>query len=255
MKKFLIVGNWKMNFTSNEAISFVNELKTHLSDLNLENIDVLLCVPFTNLHPIKPLLDHNLFHLGAQNMHFESKGAFTGEISPLMLLGAACEYVILGHSERRQFFFEDNEILLKKINTALNHNLIPIFCIGEILSQREANQTFQVLEHQLNLLHQVPNDLLSKIIIAYEPVWAIGTGLNATNEQIEETHLWINNFLFSHFGVNVKILYGGSMNDGNAKDILETKNVSGGLIGGASLKVPQFLNIIKTAIDLSFQGK
>ena len=240
-----------MNFTSIEAISFVNELNSNLEKLNLDYVEVLLCVPFTNLHPIILLQNHNLFKLGAQNMHYESKGAFTGEISPLMLLDAACEYVILGHSERRQYFLENNELLLKKIIAALNHNLIPIFCIGETLLQRKSNQTLQVLENQLNILHQVPNNLLSKVIIAYEPVWAIGTGLNATSQQIEETHSWINNFLFSNFGVNLNILYGGSINDSNAKDILETNNVSGGLIGGASTKISQFLNIIKTAINLS----
>lgn len=251
MKKYLIAGNWKMNFASSEAISFVNELKLHLSQLNLNHIDVLLCVPFTNLHPIKPLLDRNLFHLGAQNMHFEQKGAFTGEISPLMLSDAACEYVILGHSERRQFFFEDNDILSKKINAALNHNHIPIFCIGEKLNERQSNLTYNVLENQLNPLHSVPKELLPNIILAYEPVWAIGTGLNASKEQICETHSWINDFILSNFGVNLKILYGGSMNDENAKDILETNNVSGGLIGGASLSIPKFLNIIKTSIELS----
>lgn len=254
MKKYLIAGNWKMNFTSNEAISFVNQLILHLSELNLEQIDVLLCVPFTNLHPIKSFVNSNLVKIGAQNMHFEEKGAFTGEISPLMLLDAGCEYVILGHSERRQYFLENNDILSKKIISALSHNLVPIFCIGETLSQRQANLTFQVLESQLNVLETVQKEFLSNIILAYEPVWAIGTGLNASKEQIIEAHLWINDHVIDRFHVQLPILYGGSMNNDNAKDILECKMVSGGLIGGASLKILQFIDIINTAISLSQQG-
>lgn len=254
MKRFLIAGNWKMNFVSNEAVSFVQALKSEISNFQLQNVEVLLCTPFTNLHPIKQFVDRNLFTLGAQNMHFELKGAYTGEVSAPMLVDAGCEYVILGHSERRQYFKEDNELLTKKLITALNNDLKPILCIGETINERQSAETFKVLEHQLQVLTQIDKDNLSQITIAYEPVWAIGTGLNATSEQVSEAHQWINNYIFDNFGLNLRILYGGSMNDTNAKEILECKKVSGGLIGGASLKIDQFTRIIQTAIEISQNG-
>lgn len=254
MKRYLIAGNWKMNFVSNEAVSFVQALKSKLTNLQLNNIEILLCVPFTNLHPIKQFTDRETFSIGAQNMHYELKGAFTGEVSAPMLVDAGCEYVILGHSERRQYFNEDNELLTKKLITALNNNLKPILCIGETIGERQSGDTFKVLEFQLQVLNHIDQDKLANITLAYEPVWAIGTGLNATSEQISEAHQWIDNFIFDLFNVNLRILYGGSMNDANAKEILECKKVSGGLIGGASLKIEQFTNIIRTAIDISQNG-
>lgn len=250
MKKYLIAGNWKMNFVSDEAIAFVQSLKSHIIEYNLSNVEILLCVPFTNLHPLKSLVDESLFSIGAQNMHFESKGAFTGEISPTMLIDAGCEYVILGHSERRQYFKEDNEILFKKLKAALNYNLKPILCIGETINERQSGRTFEVLQHQLQVLNELDKGKLTKITIAYEPVWAIGTGLNATSEQISEAHQWIDKYLSDNFGESLRILYGGSMNDANAREILECNKVSGGLIGGASLKIEQFTSIIRTAISI-----
>lgn len=254
MKRYLIAGNWKMNFVSQEATNFVQALKSKISNFWLDNVEVLLCVPFTNLHPIKQLADGNLFSIGAQNMHYELKGAYTGEISAPMLVDAGCEYVILGHSERRQYFKEDNEILTKKLITALNNGLKPIFCIGETIDQRQSGQTFDVLEYQLQVLKAIQQEQLKNITIAYEPVWAIGTGLNANSEQITEAHQWIDTFIRNNFGKELRILYGGSMNDGNAEEILKCNNVSGGLIGGASLKIDQFTNIIQTAIELSNRG-
>jgi len=254
MKKYLIAGNWKMNFVSQEAIDFVQLLKEKIAGFKLDNVEVLLCVPFTNLHPIKHFVDKKLFSIGAQNMHFELKGAYTGEVSAPMLVDAGCEYVILGHSERRQYFKEDNDLLVKKLITALNSQLKPILCIGETIDERQAGKTFDVLEYQLQVLKEIQKEQIKKITIAYEPVWAIGTGLNANAEQITEAHQWIDNYIRNIFGEELRILYGGSMNDGNAREILACKKVSGGLIGGASLKIDQFTNIIQIATELSNNG-
>jgi triosephosphate isomerase len=250
MKKYLIAGNWKMNFLKNETIQFAKELSSKLENRALEQVELLICAPFTNFHYLQNNLSDK-WSFGAQNMHFADSGAYTGEVSPLMLMDAGCEYVILGHSERRQYFGEDNELLTKKINSALNHKLKPIFCIGETIEERNRNITFDILNQQLEVLKNVEPDLLSNITIAYEPVWAIGTGLTATTEQIAEVHSWINNYLQTNLSTSLKILYGGSMNAGNSAEILAIDNVSGGLIGGASLKVDQFMQIIDNAINLS----
>lgn len=251
MKKYLIAGNWKMNFLSSEATNFVADLQSNLQNMFLKNVEVLICSPFVHLQSLQKMINKQLLQLGAQNMHFEPKGAFTGEISPLMLVDAGCDYVILGHSERRQYFGENNEILGKKLKSALEHNLNSIFCIGETLEERQDGKTFDVLNNQLQILHNIDSSMLNKITIAYEPVWAIGTGLNANSEQITEAHSWISKYITDNFANNVRILYGGSMNDTNAREILSCENVDGGLIGGASLKLNSFLNIIQTAIELS----
>jgi triosephosphate isomerase len=251
MSKYLIAGNWKMNLLQNEAIKLIEDINFGISNLNLSAVEVLVCPPYTDLHIANEQLKDSPIQLGAQNMHFMPKGAYTGEISPEMVIDAGCKYVILGHSERRQYFKEDNEILIKKLKSAFDANINPILCIGETLTEREQKETTNVLFNQISILNLFEKENLEKLTIAYEPVWAIGTGVNATKEQIEEVHLWINNFVYSHFGLKVKILYGGSMNATNAKEILSTENVSGGLIGGASLKSEQFLSIIQTAISLS----
>jgi triosephosphate isomerase len=210
-------------------------------------VEVLVCPTFTNLGLAQKLTDGSPISLGAQNMHFEEKGAFTGEISAKMLVDTGCKYVILGHSERRQYFKEDNEILTKKLMTAFENNLIPIFCIGETLEERNGGATFGIIENQLSPLSSFSVEQLLKLVIAYEPVWAIGTGLTATTEQILEVHKWIADYLNKNFGIESMILYGGSMNAKNAAEILSTNNVSGGLIGGASLIADQFLSIINDA--------
>ncbi len=251
MSKYLIAGNWKMNLLQNEAIKLIEDINFGISSLNLSSVEVLVCPPYTDLHIANEKLINSPIQLGAQNMHFMTKGAYTGEISPAMVIDAGCKYVILGHSERRQYFKEDNEILIKKLKSAFDANINPILCIGETLKERELKETTNVLFNQISILNLFEKENLEKLTIAYEPIWAIGTGINATKEQIEEVHLWINNFVYSHFGLNIKILYGGSMNATNAEEILSTENVSGGLIGGASLKSEQFLSIIQTAISLS----
>lgn len=251
MKSFLIAGNWKMNMLREDTRSLLIELKTGLTNLNLQNVEVLVCPTYTNLGLAQKLTDDTPISLGAQNMHYEEKGAFTGEISAKMLLDCGCKYVILGHSERRQYFREDNELLTKKLSTAFKNNLIPIYCIGETLEERNNGITFKIIENQLSVLSSFKIDMLDKLVIAYEPVWAIGTGLTATKEQILEVHTWIAEYLQKNFGVEVKILYGGSMNAKNSIEILSTNFVSGGLIGGASLVSDQFLAIINDAVNQS----
>lgn len=251
MKRYLIAGNWKMNLLQNDAQIFAINLNNELLNRNLLQTDVLICAPFTDLFILKSIQNTSLWNLGAQNMHFADSGAYTGEISPLMLKDTGCKYVILGHSERRQYFGEDNELLTKKINSALHHSLKPIFCIGETIDDRNNNTTYDILKQQLEVLQNVNAEQISNITIAYEPVWAIGTGLTASTQQIAEVHSWITNYLQTHFSTSIKILYGGSMNAGNSAEILAIDNVSGGLIGGASLKLEQFLQIIDNAIRLA----
>lgn len=251
MKNFLIAGNWKMNMLREDTRTLINEIKTGLSNLNLQKVEILVCPTFTSLGIAQKLTNDSPISIGAQNMHYEEKGAFTGEISPSMLLDSGCKYVILGHSERRQYFKEDNEILTKKLSSAFNNNLIPIYCIGETLEERNNGITFKIIEEQLSILTSFKIDMLDKLVIAYEPVWAIGTGLTATKEQILEVHTWIAEYLQKNFGIEVKILYGGSMNAKNSHEILSTNFVSGGLIGGASLVSDQFLAIIKDAVNQS----
>jgi triosephosphate isomerase len=248
MKSFLIAGNWKMNMLREDTRILINTLKEGLEVLELKNVEVLVCPTFTSLGIAQKLTNDTPIALGAQNMHFEEKGAFTGEISPTMLLDSGCKYVILGHSERRQYFGEGNEILAKKLAAAFNSGLIPIFCIGETLEQRQNGTTFQIIENQLSILSNFNKEQIEKLVIAYEPVWAIGTGLTATTDQILEVHSWIANYLNNNFGIEIKILYGGSLNPKNALEILGTDFVSGGLIGGASLNSEQFLSIINDAI-------
>jgi triosephosphate isomerase len=248
MKKYLIAGNWKMNLLQAETVNLLTQLKDGIQGKKLDNVEILVCPPFTNLYVASKTIENTAILLGAQNMHFMQKGAYTGEISPEMLIDAGCRYVILGHSERRQYFQENNDLLTKKLQAAFDNNLIPILCIGETLEERQQNKTFEVLYNQISIIHNFSRENLSNLVIAYEPVWAIGTGLTATPDQIQEVHQWISDHLYAHFALLLKILYGGSMNEKNAKEILSIVNVSGGLIGGASLKSEQFLKIIDEAI-------
>lgn len=248
MSKYLIAGNWKMNTNLDEAKKITDELHGY-KDFDSE-VEMLICPPFTHIGFLSELVDLSRVSLGAQNVHYEPKGAYTGEISNEMLLSVGCEYVIIGHSERRSYFNETNELINKKVVNSLNAGLRVILCIGETLEDRESGNTNEVLEEQLTKgLLGVEETINLKI--AYEPVWAIGTGKTATSEQISETHKFISNFLNLRFGDNIiKILYGGSMNAENAKDILSISNVNGGLIGGASLKPESFLSIYNSAIEL-----
>ncbi len=249
MRRLLIAGNWKMNKTVPEAIELVRELKERLK--GVEDRDILVCPPFTALYPVGRELEGSSILMGAQNMFYEEKGAFTGEISPVMLKDVGCSYVILGHSERRHIFGESDELINRKVISAVNHNLIPILCIGETLEEREKGETRQVVERQVRegLKGLKPED---EFVIAYEPVWAIGTGRSATPEMAQEVHTFIRDVLTELFekekAEGVRILYGGSVKPENAKGLLEMPDIDGALVGGASLKAESFSAIVKTTL-------
>jgi triosephosphate isomerase len=251
MRKKIIAGNWKMNKDIPATEVFINELKSKLQNEKI-NADVIVCPPFTSLETAGNLLKNSFIKLGAQNMYFEDEGAFTGEISASMLKSAGCEFVILGHSERRTIFKENNELINKKIKKALQNGLKPVFCIGETLQEREKDITEAVVKTQiLEGLKGITSEDLKNIIIAYEPVWAIGTGRNATPQQAEEVHLYIRNLISILYSKesseNLTIQYGGSVKPDNAKDLLTQPDIDGALVGGACLKSDSFISIIKSA--------
>ena len=247
MGKVIIAGNWKMYTDINEACKLADELVKGFNNKN--NVEVVICPPFTNIFEVKKVIKDSLIKLGAQNMYPEEKGAFTGEISPLMVKSAGCDYVIVGHSERREYFKESNEFLNKKVKSALNYGLTPIYCVGEKLEEREANLTFKVIETQLKegLQGFTPEDL-KKIVIAYEPVWAIGTGKTASPAQAEEVHAFIRDQLTvlsdKETAGEITIQYGGSVKPDNVTELMKQPNIDGALVGGASLKADSFLSII-----------
>ena len=235
------IANWKMNLTISESKLFLEELQKK----NLQNTKtkIILCPSFTSLNDINNILFSNNIELGAQNVHQELKGAFTGEISIEMLKEIECEWVILGHSERRQHFNEEDVIINDKLNAVIQNGLNPILCIGENQLQRDKDETFSVLKSQLNTaLHNI-NIKYINMVIAYEPIWAIGTGINATNKQIDEVINWISEFLLQEFSIKVPILYGGSVTSSNCSSMLDLEKVSGFLIGTSSLDVNEFYSI------------
>jgi len=247
MRRTVIAANWKMYKTILETEEYIKKFLSLVKDV--EDRDIVLCVPFTSLYVARNFLTGSNVKLGAQNMYIEEKGAFTGEISPLMLKDVGCSYVILGHSERRKYFNETDSFVNKKMLVALKYGLIPIVCIGETLEERENNKTFEVLENQVkNSLANLNKENAEKVIIAYEPVWAIGTGKNATPQQAEEAQKFIREKYAELYGdkvaKNVRILYGGSIKPENFKDIMVQENVDGGLVGGASLDVESFYKIV-----------
>jgi triosephosphate isomerase len=251
MRKKVIAGNWKMNNDLTETQNLISKLSNGLSKEKI-NCDVIVCPPFTSLMEASSLLKNTTIKLGAQNMFYEDSGAYTGEISASMLKSVGCEYVILGHSERRTFFYDTNEVINKKIKKALESGLKPIFCIGETLEQREKNVTIEVIKQQLTIgLGDISENSLSNIIVAYEPVWAIGTGRNATPEQAEDVHKYIRSWIKEKYSSNVAenlvIQYGGSVKPDNAKELLSQKDIDGALVGGACLKAESFIYIIKAA--------
>jgi triosephosphate isomerase (TIM) len=250
MRIKVIAGNWKMNNDPNETKDLISKLLAGLKNLN-SACEVVICPPFTSLSEASSMIKGSMIKLGAQNIHEEENGAFTGEVSAKMLLGVGCEYVIIGHSERRTIYKESNELINKKIRRALKNNLKPIFCIGELLEEREKNITEQVVKSQvLKGLQDFSVNDLKDLIIAYEPVWAIGTGKTATPQQAEEVHLFIRTLLAdnfsSEFAENLSILYGGSVKPDNSKELLSQKNIDGALVGGACLNADSFINIIKS---------
>ncbi|WP_027398220.1 triose-phosphate isomerase [Anaerovorax odorimutans] len=246
MRKPFIMGNWKMFKTTKEAVSFAKEFKSlyHKSD-----VKVGICAPFTQLAALSDEFYGTGIVVGAQNMHFEESGAFTGEISADMLNEMDIEYCIIGHSERRQYFNETDDTVNKKLHTAFKHNIIPILCVGEVLAQREAGQEFNVVKSQLKgALLNLSAEFVSKIVIAYEPVWAIGTGKTATPEQANEMCGYIRTVIEELYGddvsENVIIQYGGSVKPGNATELMNMEEIDGALVGGASLKPADFMQII-----------
>ena len=247
MRRPLIVGNWKMFKTIPEAINLVNVIKAGVHKVT--NCDVAICPPFTTLSAVSAELRETKIELGAQDMHSETEGAFTGEISPLMLKDVGCRYVIIGHSERRQHFHETNELINKKVIAALKYSLVPILCLGETLEEREARRAFEVVKQQFDeSLKNLKPEEIERIVIAYEPVWAIGTGRTATPEQAEQMHSYVRRLLNEHYGEatgeRVKILYGGSVKPDNIAQLMAKPNVDGALVGGASIKGESFIQIV-----------
>ena len=246
MRKKVIAGNWKMNMLPNEAISMITNLAPLVKD---SDVEVVLCVPYTDLFYSLLTAQGTNIKIGAQNMHFEEKGAYTGEISAKMLKSIGVEYVIIGHSERRQYFAETDETVNKKIKTAFANNLKPIVCVGETLDQREQGIAFDVIQEQTKkALEGLSNEEVQKTIIAYEPIWAIGTGKTATKEDANDAIKKIREKIAEIYGQNIAegviIQYGGSMKPENANDLLTMSDIDGGLIGGASLKAESFAKIV-----------
>ena len=251
MRKPIIGGNWKMYLgTPTEAISMTKKLKSLVK--SVKNVDIVIAPPFTALNSVVSELKKTSVNVAAQNMYFEDEGAFTGEISPLSLNDIGVSYVILGHSERREIFGETDDLINKKIKKALEVSLIPIVCIGENLNAREAGRTKEIIRNQIDLTFQdLTSQEIARIIIAYEPLWAIGTGKTATPEQAEEIHIFIREILKEKYGEDVadetRIQYGGSIKPVNAKSLFSKDNIDGGLVGGASLNPESFFEIIKAA--------
>ena len=246
----MIAGNWKMNTTVNEAEKLVTEMRPGLDAVS--NVDKLICPPFVSLATVKALIAGSSIRLGAQNLYFEEKGAFTGEISPLMLADL-CEYVIIGHSERRQYFNETGEVVNKKIMAALKVGLKPILCIGERLEEKESGRTQEVVTEQLRAsLKGIES--LAGLIVAYEPIWAIGTGKAATGEQANGTIALIRRNIAELYGddtaQDMRILYGGSVNPSNTAEFMNQPDIDGALVGGASLKADQFVSIAKQTAEI-----
>ncbi len=248
MVKPFIAGNWKMNKTIREAVDFSNQLKNLIA--GLDDRDVIIAPPFTALYPLAETLKGSNIHLSAQNLSDKAEGAFTGEVSARMLAGAGCAYVIIGHSERRTLYGEKDAVINAKIKIALASGLRPIFCIGETLDEREENRTFSVIERQIKEgLNNLITDDIRRLIVAYEPVWAIGTGKTATPEQAQEVHAYIRHLMENAYGKNIAtdlpVIYGGSVNPKNIATLMAEPDIDGALVGGASLEIDSFIRIIK----------
>ena len=252
MRKKIVAGNWKMNKIYDEGMALVSEITNMMQDEVNNDAIVVICPSFPFLASIgKSIAGNDKIKLGAQNCHQKENGAYTGEVSANMLKSVGVEYVILGHSERRQYFNEDNQLLEAKVKAALAQGLKPIFCVGETLDQREQELTFEIIETQLKEgIFHLSNEEFANIVIAYEPVWAIGTGKTATSAQAQEVHAFIREQIARHYdaqaALDTTILYGGSANPGNARELFSQPDVDGGLIGGACLKSRDFTDIIKS---------
>ena len=245
MRKPIIAGNWKMHKTIAEALEFVNEVKDRV---NNDKVEAVICAPFTLLKDLKQATKGTNIKIGAQNMHFEEKGAFTGEISPLMLKELDMDYVVIGHSERRQYFNETDEALNKKVLKALEVGIDPILCVGETLEEREAGNTKDVCKVQVEkALENVSKEDLAKVVIAYEPVWAIGTGKTATSEDANDVIAYIREVVANLYGElanEVRIQYGGSVKPSNVAEIMNQSDIDGALVGGASLEANDYVELV-----------
>ncbi|WP_315167682.1 triose-phosphate isomerase [Metaclostridioides mangenotii] len=244
MRKPIIAGNWKMNKTIKEALEFVSDIK----DKTNAEVDAVICAPFTLLKDLKELTKGTDIKIAAQNMHFEDNGAFTGEVSPLMLKELNIDYVVIGHSERRQYFNETDETVNKKVLKALETGINPIVCVGETLEQRESDNTKKVVEVQVKeALKEVKDSDLSKVVVAYEPIWAIGTGKTATAEQANDVISYIREVikgLYGDLSQELRIQYGGSVKPSNVKEIMGQSDIDGALVGGASLASKDYLELV-----------
>ena len=249
-RKRIIAGNWKMNKTVSESEMLATDIKRDLAECS--DVDVVLCPPFTSLSVVADVVGETAIKFGAQNMHWEASGAYTGEISPYMLRSLYCHFVILGHSERRAYFGETDAIINKKTRAALAASLTPIVCVGETIEERQAEKHMDVVRTQVQgSLAEIDAADLKKLVIAYEPVWAIGTGLTATPEQAQEMHAFIRSVLAGmaneDVAQSVRIQYGGSMKPSNAAELLAKPDIDGGLIGGASLEAKSFVELVRIA--------
>ncbi|MES2418586.1 MAG: triose-phosphate isomerase [Bacteroidota bacterium] len=250
MRKKIVAGNWKMNMDYQEGVALFSEIVNMVRDEKNGDQVAVICAPYIHLNSLSQLAA-GLVKIGAQNVHQHESGAFTGEISAKMIKSTGCEYVIIGHSERRQYFAETDTLLAQKTAIALQHHLTPIFCVGETLDERNNGSYYQVLKSQLeNGIFTLSAEDFEKVVLAYEPVWAIGTGLTATPEQAQDIHAFIRAEIEAKYGVNIAdnttILYGGSCNPQNAAELFAQHDIDGGLIGGASLKSRDFVTIVKT---------
>jgi len=249
-RKYLIAGNWKMNLDIDESVKLINAIVAIISDL--EGVEVMVAPPFTSLAAAKQAIGDSKIFLGAQNMHWEMSGAYTGEISCRMLKEVECTHVILGHSERRNIFKETNEMIDLKVKAAVHMGLIPVLCIGETLEERETGLTFEVIKAQLDASLKnflADQNMPHSTILAYEPVWAIGTGKTATAEQAQEIHYFIREWIEKNFNIDtanhIRILYGGSVKPDNVAELMSEPDIDGALVGGASLKADSFGKIIR----------
>ncbi|MEZ5405284.1 MAG: triose-phosphate isomerase [Verrucomicrobiia bacterium] len=251
LRKKIIAANWKMNKTPSEGVVLTQNLLKQIGDF--DRADLVICPPFTSLASVRNLIEeHSHLSLGAQNLFYEKQGAYTGEISAEMLRDVGCSYVIIGHSERREYFLETDEVVNHKIKTALAANLKPIVCVGEKLAVREANGAETLVRNQIQKAFcDLSDEAMRHIIVAYEPVWAIGTGKNATPAQAQEVHSWIRDQIAKQFSAKVadqiRIQYGGSVKPENAKELLNQSDVDGALVGGASLEAGSFSAIVKNS--------
>lgn len=253
MRRLIIAGNWKMHKNISEALELANGVKRDL--YNIESLDIVLCPVFTALSSVSEVIADSNIQLGAQDVYWQEQGAFTGEISPSMLKDTGCKYVIIGHSERRKYFSEINETVNKKIRAAMKAGLIPIACVGETLTQREEGKTLEVIEEQIQQgLKGISAEEAGGLVVAYEPVWAIGTGRNATPGQAEEVQIYIRNLLSRMYNEAIakalRIQYGGSVKPENIKELMQQPDIDGALVGGASLKIDSFSQMVKICAEV-----